>query len=834
MAQKTVQLDIKVTGQDQVQDVSKALKESSVNAEALANNALKLTKGIAGGFELAAQAASAFGEENQEAFEKSIKRATEYIAQANALKDVAEAFSSVSVKGLKDTFTGFLQAGRGAKLFGIALTSTGVGAIVVGLGIAVAAIAANWEEVVKWVEDFVNSIPFLKSIVDTVSELGGVLNIVQATFAGIVGLFKEGTSFSEEFNKSIAEGKAVNALEDQEKALKDVNEERERSIKVLEAEGKKEEEVFAIKKKIQQDSINLLNERKRITGELSKEEQKQLADAITALKVLEAQERNFQQNKRDEAAKTAKALADQRNKDIAEQAKEAEDFTNKRLAAEKKLLDDIELLRIQNIDDELERRKRLIENNLRLAKEAVEKEVNESFVSRENANLKIKLLEEKAAKETADIRNKFVQENFDLLNKNLDEFTKSLSQLPKDALKVTDNDVLQTTIDLFEKLKNEIDKVPALDFGIEESSLQAKIDFLKGIIKTAKTTIVETVNINEDKVVDEFFTTQISNLDRLRLKYKGTYKGIFSDFEENFLIEFRDSLSENKELFDDIAEYAQVVAQGVGSIFSAINSFRQAEIAQINADLEVVRAKFQEADTAYDEAVNNRLDLENQLATATGARREELLNSLQEERDAEKKAAAEKQKYAKQQEELAKRAAEIQYKINMFEWVNAKVQAVANAAQAVIKALTVTPPASFAFAAITAALASVQAGIVLATPAPPKPTFAEGGHTGKGVGAPDATGERPVGIVHENEWVAPKWMVNDSKYGGIINQLESARRNGFAEGGFTTTPVLADTDVNTGADSLIAALQGLNLQVAVTEINEVSSRVSVIESKSSL
>lgn len=34
---------------------------------------------------------------------------------------------------------------------------------------------------------------------------------------------------------------------------------------------------------------------------------------------------------------------------------------------------------------------------------------------------------------------------------------------------------------------------------------------------------------------------------------------------------------------------------------------------------------------------------------------------------------------------------------------------------------------------------------------------------------------KPAGIVHSGEWVAPKWMLQDSNYRGVINGLESAR-----------------------------------------------------------
>jgi hypothetical protein len=50
--------------------------------------------------------------------------------------------------------------------------------------------------------------------------------------------------------------------------------------------------------------------------------------------------------------------------------------------------------------------------------------------------------------------------------------------------------------------------------------------------------------------------------------------------------------------------------------------------------------------------------------------------------------------------------------------------------------------------------------------------FAKGGYTGTGTYR-DSTGERVAGIVHEGEWVAPKWMLQSFPY--LFSQLEKAR-----------------------------------------------------------
>jgi hypothetical protein len=66
--------------------------------------------------------------------------------------------------------------------------------------------------------------------------------------------------------------------------------------------------------------------------------------------------------------------------------------------------------------------------------------------------------------------------------------------------------------------------------------------------------------------------------------------------------------------------------------------------------------------------------------------------------------------------------------------------------------------------------------------------FYEGGHTGSQGLFMDTRGRQVVGAVHQNEWVAPEWMVRDGQYGQIINYLETMRKRGFEDGGFTAAP----------------------------------------------
>lgn len=134
-----------------------------------------------------------------------------------------------------------------------------------------------------------------------------------------------------------------------------------------------------------------------------------------------------------------------------------------------------------------------------------------------------------------------------------------------------------------------------------------------------------------------------------------------------------------------------------------------------------------------------------------------------------------------------------------------KIQAVAqiaiNTASAIMSIWAQVPKFDFGISAgvltgIVAALGAVQAGIVLSQPLP---EFSSGGFgkegfegfTGSGFGMPDKSGHKKAVLswLHEDEWVAPKWMRENPRTANVINWLESVRQGGknnvhsFAEGG---------------------------------------------------
>ncbi len=111
-------------------------------------------------------------------------------------------------------------------------------------------------------------------------------------------------------------------------------------------------------------------------------------------------------------------------------------------------------------------------------------------------------------------------------------------------------------------------------------------------------------------------------------------------------------------------------------------------------------------------------------------------------------------------------------------------QALINGLLAIVQSLANTAlpfPASLIGPGVIAVTTAIQIAKIKGT------TFAKGGFTGKGYGAPDHTGEIPVGVVHGDEYVVDKKSLQRNR--GVIDFLERDRLKhlrGFADGGFTS------------------------------------------------
>jgi len=249
----------------------------------------------------------------------------------------------------------------------------------------------------------------------------------------------------------------------------------------------------------------------------------------------------------------------------------------------------------------------------------------------------------------------------------------------------------------------------------------------------------------------------------------------------------QESEKQKEARIESIQSWSGVAQQAISGIEGLVSAAYDAELNEIGRNLEARQ--------------NSISQLEEQLTDA-GAFQKEYLK----QRIAEEKFAAEQ--IAKEQDRVRKESAKANKAFALF-------QAGINAALSITNLLATlidpTPVQAFKIAALafTTALNVAQIAAIAATPLS---GFASGGYTGSGTGSPDATGFKPAGVVHEGEWVAPKWLVNSAEFGGVIQRLEGVRSRGYAAGGMVASVPNVPTTLQSSS-AQITQLSQLTMQV---------------------
>jgi hypothetical protein len=224
--------------------------------------------GVAGGFAALQGAVGLFGKQT-EAVEKTLLKVQSAMALSQGLQAVGESIDSfkqlgaVIKTGVSNAF-GTLRS---------AIISTGIGALVIGVGLLI----ANFETVKKVVLNF---IPGLGKLADFVGNL-------VTKFTDFVGITSEADRVLEKLSKTNAKA----------------NESIEARVKLLTAQGGKEKEIYALQKEANANETNALRERLKLTGKLTEEEAKRFRDLKVENAVLDASEKKRIADKNAEAAK---------------------------------------------------------------------------------------------------------------------------------------------------------------------------------------------------------------------------------------------------------------------------------------------------------------------------------------------------------------------------------------------------------------------------------------------------------------------------------------------------------------------------------------------------
>jgi hypothetical protein len=306
---------------------AKALTEA-FNPDAKFKSLTSSLAGVAGGFSAVQGAMALFGNESED-LQKTLVKVQSAMALSQGLQAVGESIDSFKQLGavIKTQVVSAFSTLRGA------IIATGYGALVIGIGLLI----ANFDKVK---ETLTNLFPGLIKFGNQIK------NLVQGItdFVGITS-------------------KAARAQDNLKSSLETSNKAIDNQIKILEAQGGKEDEIYKKKR----ERIN--NQIKLIKGSTQQEKQAR-ADLNTELQVLDLNEANRIKKANEDASKERKEERDKRNKENQEAREEAE-------AQEKYLLD----LELKYYEKRVEQRKKLnaeiIGPDGLTDKERKEKEINE-------------------------------------------------------------------------------------------------------------------------------------------------------------------------------------------------------------------------------------------------------------------------------------------------------------------------------------------------------------------------------------------------------------------------------------------------------------------------
>jgi len=299
-----------------VKEVGQSLEGITSTEKSEAIN--KMGQGLVGAFQSAAGASLLFGEKSSEALQKTIAKVGGLFAVTDGLKKVTEAFSAKNISALKATVKGWQESAVAAKLFGsttrAAITSTGIGALIVLFGLIVAnfdkikaAVQKNMESIKKFLMFFAPPLYLVITLVEKIKEKFGDL---QNFIAGVGAVIKkvlqfDFTDLGKTFDETIAKEKELDVYaEEYNTLLKETKQLLDDELEIMDAQGVTMDKKIAKQKEYNDKLIKNLQAQKALGRDIGTEGEKQLADALQQNKVLDARLITYKKETAEKAKQT--------------------------------------------------------------------------------------------------------------------------------------------------------------------------------------------------------------------------------------------------------------------------------------------------------------------------------------------------------------------------------------------------------------------------------------------------------------------------------------------------------------------------------------------------
>jgi len=869
----------------QIREINTSLE--GVTSAQRSDSVKKLSEGLVGGFAAAASASVLFGDKSSEAMQKAIQKAGALFVAADGIDKIFKAMEKSNIKALKATVAGFAKSAKAAKAFALttkgALISTGIGALVILVGLIIANFDKLKAAVQKNADKIKESLKFISpplyAIIRLVEVIKEKFGDLQNFIAGVGAAIKSALTFDgkgfkgvkEAFNETVELEKEADAIrEDYNKKVTETQKLYEQNLEILKEQGATQEEINEeIRKRLEleRDEIVKLDN----IGKATKEQKERLEEITHQITLQGIREENLVKQRREELSAAKEKLATEllaTQTKIEASAKEAQ-------AAAKAEEDATKALELQRIADRFQLRYLQYSKNI----QNIETQIYDQKV-RQRPLLEFAALN---AQQIVDLNAEILGYNEDLLR--LDEEKQKVeektylfaSQKEKQLFNIASNraqlhqriqEVKEGILDSLSAENQGLIEVSVLEIKLlelDKKRLQAKETERKESLKFAKengASVAEILTIENDlrqievdrvKLQDDINQAQTKQTILIARAVDEAVK-----FEETTKTGLQNLQDWTEEWGGNIAEFTNTYIAPLAAEFNNLLSAQadlfaaneEAKIAAWEKDIERQEELYEaameleeEKQDLIDEGGDRILDLEDLLKDANAERYSEIQTEINKEKaslaqlEIDKAIAAENAKNANN--EILRQ----KYLIAVAEWEiqksdakTARIQAGIDAALAIINALGAPFPLNLVLPAIIAIAAGTQIAAIskrlntLEGNAPPEPKYAAEG--GLLQGASHAAGGIPV-EAEGGEYIVNK--KSTSQFLPLIEAINEKGRPKFADGG--QVPQLHAGEGAAGLDyDLLAAKikEGIQPVVSVVEITDRQNRVRVIESNAAI
>ena len=554
--------------------------------------------GVAGGFAALQGSMALFGKENKnvEAALLKVNAAMALSQGLNALGDSIDSFKNLGTQIRAST--AFIEINSAAnktaaviqRAFGVAVAetstgfkvlkgaiiATGIGALVVLLGLVI----NNFDAIAEWVKK---------------SPLGSLAKGVGA----LVEQFTDFVGITSDAERNLNKLSAAN---------KRANEDITNRIKILKAQGGSEEEIYKLSQQRIENELNDIRNANKLKKVFSDEDQKKMRDLKVEQLVLTA---DYNKKTADENAKAN------------EKAKKDRDDANKQGIADTETANKM-LIELQNaksvaiIEDENAKALKQLENDKKLK----EDEINQLKVSQKVKDELIKLNNEKFVADK-DAINKKAKEDQDKKDKEDAESLKAFNEKIKDIkIAAIDDELERAKEERSAKLEKDLAELEE-DKNFIKLSETEKTDIRNKLKETAEDDLTSIELDAEEKRLDKKLRLLELNLQALTKGTQSYYDAkieLINLAEEKELAELRDQYNQKK-LSKEEFEKAQIAIEG-----KYAKQVKQTKLEQLNEYLGYATLALSAINNVFSAASKvNQMQLEADLKKVKG-------NAVEEEK----------------------------------------------------------------------------------------------------------------------------------------------------------------------------------------------------------